>query len=219
MAFHDVRFPLRLALGTRGGPVRRTDIVNLSNGREARNQRWRDSRRAYDVGSGIRSIADLYAVLAFFEARAGALHGFRFRDPVDFTSASPDVAVTALDQVLGKGTGSQAKFSLIKTYADALPDPLVDGAGGWQRRIYKPVAGTVLVAVNGRAAASTDFVLDASTGVITFAAGKIPVAGATVTAGFSFDVPVRFQLDRLDVSLEAFRAGRIPSIPLLEILP
>lgn len=219
MAFHDVRFPLRLALGTRGGPVRRTDIVNLSNGREARNQRWRDSRRAYDVGSGVRSVADLYAVLAFFEARAGALHGFRFRDPMDNTSAGPDTQPTALDQVLGKGTGSQAAFSLIKTYADALPDPGVEGAGGWQRRIAKPVAGTVLVAVNERAALPADFTLDATTGTITFAAGKLPPAGATVTAGFSFDVPVRFQHDRLDVSLEAFRAGRIPSIPLLEILP
>ena len=71
--FHEVRFPLRIALGTSGGPVRRTDIVNLSNGRENRNRRWRDARRHYDAGSGIRSVDDLYAVLAIFEARAGQL--------------------------------------------------------------------------------------------------------------------------------------------------
>jgi len=77
VAFHEVRFPLRLALGVSGGPVRRTDIVNLSNGRENRNQRWRNARRAYDAGSGIRSVTDLYEVLAFFEARRGELYGFR----------------------------------------------------------------------------------------------------------------------------------------------
>ena len=88
-AFHDIRFPLRLSLATSGGPVRRTDIVNLSNGRESRNNRWRDARRSYDAGSGIRSVADLYEVLEFFEARSGQLFGFRFRDPVDCASAPP----------------------------------------------------------------------------------------------------------------------------------
>src|SRR3546814_20673929 len=87
--FHEVRFPLRLALGTSGGPVRRTDIVNLSNGRENRNARWRDSRRSYDAGSGIRSVADLYQVLEFFEARRGGLYGFRFRDLLAWSSCGP----------------------------------------------------------------------------------------------------------------------------------
>lgn len=96
-AFHEIRFPLRLALGTTGGPVRRTDIVNLSNGRENRNARWRDSRRSYDAGSGIKSVADLYAVLAFFEACGGRLHGFRFRDPLDWKSCAPGEAITAVD--------------------------------------------------------------------------------------------------------------------------
>ena len=89
MAFHEQRFPLRLSLTSSGGPGRQTDIVSLSNGREARNRRWRFSRRRYDVGTAVRSVADLYAVLEFFEARGGQLHGFRFRDPVDGSSARP----------------------------------------------------------------------------------------------------------------------------------
>lgn len=208
-AFHEVRFPLRLALGTSGGPVRRTDIVNLSNGRENRNQRWRNSRRAYDAGSGVRSVSDLYAVLEFFEARGGQLYGFRFRDPVDFRSCPPLTVPTAMDQRIGTGDGVTASFQISKTYADV--------AGGWTRTIAKPVAGTVVVSVNG--VAVTGFTTDHETGIVTFAGPQVPAAGAAIRAGFEFDVPVRFDIDRIDVSLSAFEAGRIPSITLVEILP
>lgn len=210
-AFHEVRFPLRLALGTSGGPVRRTDIVNLSNGRENRNQRWRNSRRAYDAGSGVRSITDLYAVLTFFEARGGQLYGFRFRDPVDHSSCPPLANPTAMDQRIGTGDGSTTRFQLVKTYDDA--------GGGWTRIIAKPVAGSVAVSVNGAVIAPAAFTTDHASGIVTFAAGQVPAAGAAIRAGFDFDVPVRFDTDRIDVSLASFEAGRIPSIPLVEILP
>ena len=209
--FHEVRFPLRLSLSTSGGPVRRTDIVNLSNGRESRNSRWRDARRSYDAGSGIRSIGDLYEVLEFFEARSGELYGFRFRDPLDWKSGRPDRPVTALDQALGTGNCSKSVFQLVKTYGDA--------AAGSLRQIVKPVAESVVVAVNGMVKAAGAFSCDSATGLVTFAAGHIPAAGASVTAGFEFDVPVRFATGRIDVNLTAFNAGRIPAIPLTEIMP
>jgi len=210
-AFHDIRFPLRLSLATSGGPVRRTDIVNLSNGRESRNNRWRDARRSFDAGSGIRSVADLYEVLAFFEARNGQLYGFRFRDPVDCASGPPGTPVTAFDQVIGAGDGVTTQFALSKTYADV--------AGQSARTIAKPVAGSVVVAVGGIVVPPADVACDPATGVVVFANDAIPASGVTVTAGFAFDVPVRFAIDRIDVSLSAFQAGRIPSIPLVEILP
>lgn len=208
--FHEVRFPLRVALGASGGPVRRTDIVNLSNGREQRNQRWRDSRRSYDAGSGIRSLADLYAVLEFFEARRGQLYGFRFRDPVDWASCPPGGAVSASDQIIGTGDGVTASFQLVKTYQDA--------GGGWTRRIVKPVAETVLVSVDGVAVPGTAYSVDAVTGIVSFVAGEIPAASALVEAGYEFDVPVRFDIDRIDLNLAHFDAGRIPTIPLTEVL-
>lgn len=209
--FHDVRFPLRLALGTSGGPVRRTDIVNLSNGRENRNQRWRASRRFYDAGSGVRSVADLYAVLEFFEARSGQLYGFRFRDPVDFKSCGPLETISNLDQQIGTGDGVTAGFQLVKTYADA--------GGQKTRTITKPVAGSVKISLDGVAVPDTDFSCDTTTGIVTFKPGKIPAVGTLIQAGFEFDVPVRFDTDRIDINLSAFEAGRIPSIPLVEILP
>ncbi|UXS08640.1 TIGR02217 family protein [Agrobacterium tumefaciens] len=210
-AFHEVRFPLRLALGVSGGPVRRTDIVNLSNGRESRNQRWRNARRSYDAGSGIRSVADLYEVLAFFEARRGELYGFRFRDPVDFKSCPPGETPAAIDQRIGTGDGVTAGFQLLKTYADA--------GGSFTRRIDKPAEGSVIVSVEGVKAEAAAISVDHTTGIVTFRAGRVPPAGAAIRAGFEFDVPVRFAIDRIDVNLTAFEAGRIPSIPLMEILP
>lgn len=210
-AFHEVRFPLRLSLATSGGPVRRTDIVNLSNGRESRNGRWRHARRSYDAGSGLRSIDDLYAVMEFFEARCGELYGFRFRDPVDAGSARPGAAISALDQPIGTGDGATARFPLVKVYADA--------GGQSLRPIAKPVDGSVVVAVGGSPVAAEHVSCDPVTGIVTFAPGAVPALGVAITAGYAFDVPVRFGIDRIDINLSAFKAGRIPSIPLVEILP
>ncbi len=209
--FHEVRFPLRLALGATGGPVRRTDIVGLSNGRESRNQRWRDSRRSYDAGSGVRSLGDLYEVLEFFEARHGQLYGFRFRDPVDWRSCPPKIAVSATDQMIGEGDGVTASFQLAKTYQDS--------GGAWVRPIAKPVPGAVLVSVGGVPKPQGAFAVDGATGIVTFQAGHVPPPGAQVRAGFEFDVPVRFDTDRIDVNLAHFDAGHIPTIPLTEIRP
>lgn len=208
-SFHEVQFPLRLALGTSGGPWRRTDIVALSNGRESRNQRWKDARRRYDAGSGIRSVSDLYEVVAFFEARAGQLHGFRFTDPVDFQSCGPEGMPTAGDQLLGIGNGSRTAFQLVKHYADA--------GGSTERVIAKPQAGSVVVSVAGIPLAGGGFAVDHATGVVTLHAPPLP--GVEVRAGFRFDVPVRFDTERIEVDLEAFRAGRIPSIALIEVKP
>ena len=209
-AFHEVRFPLRVALGTSGGPVRRTDIVSLSNGRETRNRRWQEARRRYDAGSGVRSVEDLYAVLAFFEARAGQFHGFRFHDPVDHRSCSPGGTLSATDQQIGTGDGATAAFQLVKRYGDA--------GGETVRAIDKPVAGTVVVSVGGATVPTADYTVDHGTGVVTFKPGKIPASGV-IRAGYEFDVPVRFDTDRIDIDLAQFNAGRIPSIPLVEIKP
>ncbi|AOG12396.1 DUF2460 domain-containing protein [Agrobacterium sp. RAC06] len=210
MAFHEQRFPLRLSLSTSGGPGRQTDIISLSNGREARNRRWRFSRRRYDVGTSVRSVADLYAVLEFFEACGGQLHGFRFRDPVDGSSARPGMAVTPLDQWIGAGDGETAAFQLVKAYGD--------GAAVERRPVVKPAAGSVRVALDG-VEQTGGFSVDAATGVVTFGPGHVPEEGTEIRAGFDYDVPVRFDADRIEIDLEAFRAGRIPSIPLIEVIP
>jgi uncharacterized protein (TIGR02217 family) len=211
-AFHEVLFPVAVSFGATGGPARRNEIVLLTSGHERRNARFADSRRSYDAGTGLRSLEDVHEVVAFFEARRGSLHGFRFRDPFDMKSCRPHEMPAATDQPIGTGDGTTAVFQLSKTYGD--------GADAYRRPVAKPVAGSVRVAVEGiEQLAGTQFSVDHTTGGVTFMAGHVPADGATVTAGFAFDVPVRFDAERLTVSLAGFRAGQIPTIPLIEILP
>ena len=211
-AFHEILFPLDIALKSAGGPQRRTDVVVLGSGAEARNARWAHSRRRYDAGYGVKTFEALSQVVAFFEERRGRLYGFRWRDRLDNSSAAPDAGIAATDQALGTGDGATNAFQLTKTYG-SLYSP-------YQRPIVKPVAGSVRVAVAGtEAAEGTDFSVDTTTGLVTFLAGHVPAVGAAVTAGFMFDVPVRFDTDYLEVDLSAFAAGAIPKIPLVEIKP
>jgi uncharacterized protein (TIGR02217 family) len=206
MAFHEVRFPDTISRGARGGPERRTQIVELASGDEERNASWANSRRRYDVSYGIRRADDLAAVVAFFEARNGRLHGFRFRDWSDYKSGLPSNVPSPLDQPIGTGDGTTTAFQLVKRYTS--------GAQGWTRTITKPVAGSVRVALAG-VEQSSGWSVATTTGLVTFAAP--PGAGVAVTAGFEFDVPVRFDSDTLDVTLDIERLGSITSIPLVEL--
>ena len=172
MSFHDVRFPDDISRGARGGPERRTQIVELASGDEERNASWADSRRRYDVAYGIRRADDLAVVVAFFEARNGRLHGFRFKDWADYKSCLPSGVPAPLDQLIGTGDGMATAFQLVKRYAS--------GAQTWVRTIARPVAGTVRVALAGVEQMS-GWSVDPAMGVVTFSAA--PDAGVAVRAG------------------------------------
>ena len=181
--FHEVLFPLSIAFGSSGGPERRTDVVLLASGHEERNARWADSRRRYNAGTGVHSLADLHALIGFFEERRGRLYGFRWRDRADWKSCAPGGAPDPEDQPIGIGDGVLATFQLVKTYGE--------GIAPYQRTIAKPVEESVRVAVGGvEKAEGIDFSVNHATGVVTFLAGHIPPDDAIVTAGFEFDVPV-----------------------------
>jgi uncharacterized protein (TIGR02217 family) len=205
--FHEVRFPLDVSLNGRGGPERRTEIVTLGSNRESRNARWAHSRRRYEAGYGVKTLAHLAGVIAFFEERRGRLYGFRWRDRADFASCAPGATVGPGDQQIGSGDGVQRVFQLTKTYGGVFA-PYI-------RSISKPVAGSVRIAVNGVERTGSQFSVDETTGLVTF--GAAPPSGATVTAGFHFDVPVRFDTDYLEIDMQAFEAGAIPKIPILEV--
>jgi uncharacterized protein (TIGR02217 family) len=209
MPFDNIRFPVAISRGSHGGPERRTDVVTTASGREERNARWANSRRRYNAGFGVKTLSDIHAVVAFFEERRGRLYAFRWKDHLDFKSCATTANPSATDQMIGTGDGVTASFQLIKKYGSGLRD--------YQRVISAPVAATVLVAVNG--VASTFFTLNAQTGIITFNTGRIPTSGQVITAGFEFDVPVRFDMDALNINLTHFEAGEIPEIPLIEVRP
>ncbi|MBS0126851.1 DUF2460 domain-containing protein [Thetidibacter halocola] len=206
MAFHEVRFPDDISRGARGGPVRRTQIVELASGAEERNASWANSRRRYDVAYGIRRADDLAAVVAFFEARNGRLHGFRFRDWADYRSCLPSQVPGPSDQIIGTGDGETTAFQLVKSYTS--------GAQSWSRIITKPVSGTLRIALDG-IEQGNGWSVDPTKGIVGFAVAPAP--GVPITAGFEFDVPVRFDTDMLDVTLDLERLGSITSIPLMEI--
>lgn len=208
MNFHEVRFPTKLSFGASGGPERRTEIVTLTNGFEERNTPWEHSRRHYDAGVGLRSMDDLSKILAFFEARRAQLYGFRWKDWADFKSCLPSKDVGPLDQDLGLGNGVTRVFQLTKTY--------VSGEQTYVRPILKPVKGTVQVALASDPKVETlEFTVDTATGQITFV--DPPDIDVRITAGFEFDVPVRFATDRITTSVSTFNAGEVPSIPVIEV--
>lgn len=210
MGFHEIRFPTDISRGAQGGPERRTEIVVTGAGHEERNARWADSRRHYNAGYGVKTLADLYRVVSFFEERRGRLYGFRWRDPTDWSSTEPGGVASYEDQVIGTGDGEAATFQLQKRYGVS--------HAPYVREIVKPVAGSVTVGVDGIAQTDgTDFVVDVATGRLTFLPGHVPANGALITAGFTFDVPVRFDTDKLEVNLQGVGHGAIPNIPIVEI--
>lgn len=190
-AFDDVLFPIALGREAEVAPEVSTAIVTSAGGAEARNAEWAEARTHYDVGPGVRSEADIAALLGFFRARMGPAKGFRLRDPFDWEGE---------DELLGIGDGAASTFQLVRHYGEVT------------RRITRPVSGTVRVAVGG--VETEGFALGAG-GLVTL--DDAPGEGAEVTASFVFDVPVRFAEDRLTVSRATFLAGAAVSVPLVEV--
>lgn len=208
MNFHEIQFPANLSFGALGGPQRRVDVVTLANGYEERNTPWAHSRRVYDAGLGLRSLDDVEAVIAFYEARYGQMFGFRWKDWSDYKSAIPSAEIDRGDQQIALGDGVTTQFQLVKTYRS--------GGHIYARPITKPVAGSVIVAVEqDDKKESVDYTIDDSTGLITFF--DAPDPDTRVFAGYEFDVPVRFDSDSLLTNIASFHAGQVPDIPVREV--
>jgi len=197
MTFHEVRFPDDIAYGATGGPAYSTSVVATASGYEQRNMNWSAARGAWDVSSGLKKPSQLDLLIAFFRARKGKAYGFRFKDWTDYK---------ATDQLLGTGNGANKVFQLVKIYAS--------GAGSETRTITKPVLGTVKPYLAGVLQAS-GWSINTATGVLTFSTA--PAQGVAVTADFEFDVPVRFDTDSMEATIENFNINEWSSIPIVEI--
>ena len=208
MQFHEVRFPASLSFGSVGGPERRTEVVTLANGYEERNTPWAHSRRRYDAGLGMRSLDDVETLIAFFEARLGQMYGFRWKDWSDFKSAPASGTPAFDDQSIAQGDGVRAVYALCKTYRS--------GPHSYARPITKPVSGTVRVGLAGdEMKEGVDYEIDLITGLLTFQ--HPPERDVEVTAGFEFDVPVRFDTHQIQTSVASFQAGSVPNVPIIEV--
>jgi uncharacterized protein (TIGR02217 family) len=203
-AFDDVTFPIEIGRDAMAMAEFSTNVVTTLSGHERRNSDWADARQSYDVSPGVRGETELGTLLSFFRARRGPAIGFRFTDPFDNSSKAMTAAPTLLDQNIGTGNGVQTIFPLAKRYGS--------GPAAQDRRITRPLPASVVVAVNGTSA--TGWTLSDG-GKVVFATA--PATGAIITAGFRFDVPVRFASDQIEVNRMTFGAGDMPSVPLVEI--
>lgn len=205
MAFDEIELPLRVGFGSNGGPSFSTEIIVIDSGYERRNQNWSQARRVFDAHTGIRSTADAATLLNFFHARMGRARGFRLKDWSDYTSAADNISAPVFtDQAIGTGNSSTTIFQLVKNYAS--------GSITHQRAITKPVS-SVTIGINGTQLTS-GFSIDTTTGLVTFATA--PTTGQNITAGFTFDVPVRFDSDQLSLTAENYTMYK-SDIPIVEI--
>lgn len=211
--FHETRFPTNISHNSRGGPGFQTQIIELDSGHEQRVVRLSSPRRRYDVAYGVREQEDLTAIQTFFIARRGNAYGFRYKDWNDYTTAADHVsAPDDEDEIIGTGDAAETQFQLIKRY--------VDGGVTRTRNLRKPVAGTVVVALDGVAQTEgVDFTVNTTTGIVTF--GAAPGGAVVVTAGCEFDVPVRFNVpgdETLYLNLEAYQSGSVDGLEIIEII-
>lgn len=209
LAHLDLEFPRDVAAGCQSTRERRTDIVTLESGHEERNQRWSHARRSWQAGLGIRRADDMDDVVALWEQAAGARHSFRFRDWTDWRSGAPSAPITFTDQPLGTGDGSTVAFQVVKVYGAAQP---------YARSVTLPHLATLRVAADGVELAS-GWSLSATGGRITF--DTAPGAGAVLTCGYTYDMPVRFG-DTLTIDAAYFRGdgsgiASAPDVPLVEV--
>lgn len=196
MSFVEIQFPVDISYGALGGPRFSTDVAEVFSGWEQRNINWSEARGEWNVSHGVKTPAQLDALNAFFRARRGKAIGFRFKDWSDFS---------ATNQIIGTGDASDTTFQLVKSYTSSVT---VD------RIINKPVSGTVQIYKDGVLQVSGVSV-NTVTGLVTFTSP--PANGVVITANFQFDVPVRFDTDKLDISLDTYGSGSWNNIPVVEL--
>ena len=197
MGFVETQFPTDISYGSSGGPQYATDIIISQSGHEQRNINWAEARARYNVAHGVKTKAQLDTLIAFFRARKGRAYGFRFKDWTDYKG---------VDQLIAVADGSTYSYPLIKTYESHDVTET--------RRITKPVTGTVRVYVND-VEVESGLSVDYTTGMLTFIVA--PVMGAQIHADFEFDVPVRFDTDRLSATMEAYGVHSWQDIALIEV--
>ena len=204
----NVRLPPDIEAGAEIGPSFQTSIIELTSGREQRNQDWSSERLRANISYGVmhdrnrnphpsgeidRTFMEL---LSFYRARRGMLRGFLFRNWSD---------CQADDVLIGTGDGVNRVFPLKIIYDD-------DG-GSYERRITRPVASTIVVRVNDTVVTHTL----ADGGIITVTSTEPPAGGDEISATFEFDVPVRFNTDLMQVTMYWQQAGEINDIELIGI--
>lgn len=198
-------------------PRTKTTIQVTAGGNENRNQEWEHPLHSFVLPEAIaRDWEVVQSLMHHWRIMAGPFRSWPWRCPLDFASCDlvrpnqvPTIAM--LDQVIGTADGFTEQFQLRKTYTV--------GAQTYARDIHLPVLSSVLVALDGALVASSDYSVTRPGGVVQFDLPPADGAGE-ITAGFLFDVEVRFESDdALEGILRATRAAGFADLTLIEVRP
>lgn len=197
MSFLEIRFPESIAFNSSSILEFNTTIIKAKNGYEQRNINWNSNKMKFNIINGIKTKTELDELITFFRNVKGAGYGFRFKDFTDYQTEN---------QYIGVGNGETKEFQLIKAYR--VSDNIV-----YYRKITKPVISTVRVFIND--IESKDFNIDLTTGLITL--NTVPEVNTSIKANFEFDVPVRFENDIMEITMNSINSGNVKEIILTEI--
>jgi len=210
MAFPTYRLPPDIEEGAQGGPEFSTVIQESVSGQEQRVRVWAHCRARYDIGYSVLHsddpVGSYRAVVALFYGHAGRLRPFRFKDWGDFQ---------AEDTNFGTGDGSDTTFQLSKTYDPSLILLNTPGSFTYTREIYL-LSTTPTIKVNGVTQTLTTHYTISATGLVTFVTP--PPNGHAITFSGEFDIPVRFDVDYLPVTMNVNSIANIGSIALREVI-
>lgn len=216
--FADVYLPDNIrSYPWRSSPRTSTTIVTSASGAEQRNQNWIHPLRSFSAPDAVRCYDTVQDLQDHFFVMGGPATSFPMRDPLDFASrrlAAPNLAKdpTMTDQNLGHGDGVNRFFQLQKT--------ITRGGLTYVRKIELPIVDSCLFALDGLPIDTPNPTLaggpytvdvDRNGGLITF--DHAPGAHMVVSAGYFFDVPVRFEADdSLDRLIQAFELDGFASL-------
>jgi len=218
MAFHNLAiFPTDISEGSTCLLAGNVTVLRNRKGLEYRASPWNRQLQTYDIRYGLRKAEDVLNVIRFYSSRNGSEHSFKFKDPIDNTTAADGVSSpTNLDeywfQASADASGDYLYHQLFKTYSD----------NGFDKKIpiRCPIAATVTILKNGAISLTqgTDYSVNESSGKITFVSGRF-VKGDILTFGCSFYTPVRFD-EQSNISLleniSDWNDRELPEIRLIE---
>lgn len=197
MSFLEIRFPESISFNSSTILEFNTTIVQSKNGCEQRNINWNTNKMKFNIINGIKTKKELKELINFFKNVKGCAYGFRFKDWSDYEGKK---------EYVGLGDGATKKFQLIKTYK--INDNIL-----CYRKITKPVISTIKIFIDN--VETNNFDIDLTTGIITF--NSAPKNNSKIQADFEFDVPVRFNNDIIEITMNSINSGNVKELELIEI--
>ena len=196
MSFLEIRFPESISFESSTILEFNTSIITSKNGNEQRNVNWQYNKMKYNIINGIKTTTELDEIIKLFRNAKGQAYGFRFKDWSDYKATKEQIAI---------GDNINTKFQLIKTY--------IISNNIYTRIITKPVISTVKLYIDD--VEINDFNIDFTTGEIVLSSP--PQENSIIYADFEFDVPVRFNSDILEITMQSIKTGFVKDIMLIEV--